>query len=198
MDSTDYSGEELRSSLIKSEDIEESIERKDGYGMSREEKPILSNIKEEKEEGGERQGEEMKREDGVKDEEVERYEKERDECKEGDKMEQTPQTDRWLKEDGILDCKKEEEKGFSPPVTSCLLKQPRVHSPGSPVISSKGQSEVFACSQCPFVHMEEVKLHQHIEKVHPEEHSRILRHSKGPHLLPLWEELQIQVTPDNT
>ncbi|KAG5849675.1 hypothetical protein ANANG_G00074270, partial [Anguilla anguilla] len=36
-------------------------------------------------------------------------------------------------------------------------------------------SEVFACSQCPFIHMEEPNLHQHIEKVHPEEHSRILR-----------------------
>ncbi|KAJ8355479.1 hypothetical protein SKAU_G00182730 [Synaphobranchus kaupii] len=30
-------------------------------------------------------------------------------------------------------------------------------------------SQVFACSQCPFVHTEEVNLHQHIEKVHPEE-----------------------------
>ncbi|XP_036378772.1 zinc finger protein 879-like [Megalops cyprinoides] len=35
-------------------------------------------------------------------------------------------------------------------------------------------SWVFACSQCPFTHMEEVNLHQHIEKVHPEEYSRIL------------------------
>ena len=34
---------------------------------------------------------------------------------------------------------------------------------------------MFACSQCPFAHMEEVKLHQHVEKVHPEEHSRVLR-----------------------
>ncbi|KAJ8367215.1 hypothetical protein AAFF_G00324280 [Aldrovandia affinis] len=33
-------------------------------------------------------------------------------------------------------------------------------------------SPVFACSQCPFVHMEEVKLHQHIERVHTEEYSR--------------------------
>ncbi|KAJ8377154.1 hypothetical protein SKAU_G00077340 [Synaphobranchus kaupii] len=148
MDSTDYSGVEFRSSLIKSEETEESIERKNGYGMSREEKPILSNIKEEEEEGGERQGEEVKREDGVKDEEVERYdwkqEKERDECREGDEMEKTPKTDRWLKEDGILDCKKQEENGFSPPVTSCLLNQPRAPSTGSAVISSsKGTKEAI-------------------------------------------------------
>ncbi|KAJ8355553.1 hypothetical protein SKAU_G00183470 [Synaphobranchus kaupii] len=53
----------------------------------------------------------------------------------------------------------------------------------SPVISSWNQntdsdhtgqsvemsSQVFRCSQCPFVHTDEVNLHQHIEKVHPEE-----------------------------
>ncbi|KAJ8377093.1 hypothetical protein SKAU_G00076730 [Synaphobranchus kaupii] len=149
MDSTDYSGVELRSSLIKSEDIEESIERKNGYGASREEELILSNIKEEEEEGGERPSKAMKREDGVKDEEVEGFqwkqEKERAEQRVGAEMIQTVDLD---------------------------------HGNGSPVISKKGksgQSEVFACSQCPFAHMEEVKLHQHIEKVHPEEHSRILR-----------------------
>ncbi|KAJ8377100.1 hypothetical protein SKAU_G00076800 [Synaphobranchus kaupii] len=180
MDSTDYSGAELRSSLIKSEDIEESIERKNGYGMSREEKPILSNIKEEEEEGGERQGEEVKREDGVKDEEAEVFEwkreMKRDEWREGHEIIQTPQTDMGLNKEGIPHLNQQEGDGSSSLVTSCLLNQPRVPSPGSPIISSsKGQSEVFACSQCPFVHMEEVKLHQHIEKVHPEEHSRILR-----------------------
>ncbi|KAJ8377096.1 hypothetical protein SKAU_G00076760 [Synaphobranchus kaupii] len=187
-DSTDYSGVELRSSLIKSEDIEESIERKNGYGVSREEKPILSNIKEEEEEGGERQGEEVKREDGVKDEEVERNdwnpEIEGDEQREGNVMDQTPQTDR--KSD-----LKQEEKSLPSLVTSCLLEQSRVPSPGSPVISSReentGKSEVFACSQCPFAHMEEVKLHQHIEKVHPEAHSRILR-PQNPAVL-LWVNL---------
>ncbi|XP_061095825.1 uncharacterized protein si:ch211-40k21.5 isoform X2 [Conger conger] len=51
-DSTDYTGLELRSCLIKSEDAEESIERKNGCGMSREEELILSNIKEEEEDGG--------------------------------------------------------------------------------------------------------------------------------------------------
>ncbi|KAJ8367432.1 hypothetical protein AAFF_G00317800 [Aldrovandia affinis] len=54
----------------------------------------------------------------------------------------------------------------------------------SPVITPRNQStghlsgvscQVFTCSHCPFVHMEEVKLHQHIEKVHPEEYSRSLR-----------------------
>ncbi|KAJ8367429.1 hypothetical protein AAFF_G00317770, partial [Aldrovandia affinis] len=54
----------------------------------------------------------------------------------------------------------------------------------SPVITPRNQNtghlsevscQVFTCSQCPFVHMEEVKLHQHIERVHPEEYSRSLR-----------------------
>ncbi|KAJ8367433.1 hypothetical protein AAFF_G00317810 [Aldrovandia affinis] len=53
----------------------------------------------------------------------------------------------------------------------------------SPVITPRNQNtghlsevscQVFTCSHCPFVHMEEVKLHQHIEKVHPEEYSRSL------------------------
>ncbi|XP_061099758.1 zinc finger protein 420-like isoform X2 [Conger conger] len=49
----------------------------------------------------------------------------------------------------------------------------------SPAISPKNteqtfevSSRVLACSQCPFVDTEEVNLHQHIEKVHPEELSR--------------------------
>ncbi|XP_064190420.1 zinc finger protein 501-like isoform X2 [Anguilla rostrata] len=174
MDSTYYRVVGFRSSLIKSEEVEESIERKNGYGMSREEELILSNIKEEKEEGGERQSEGMKREDGVKDEEVMGFESKEREW-DGDEMEQS---DRAQREYGLPDCKKREEEGLSPPVTSCLLKQPRVPSPGSSIISSSqgtAESEVFSCSQCPFIHMEEAKLHQHIEKVHPEEHSRILR-----------------------
>ncbi|KAJ8377155.1 hypothetical protein SKAU_G00077350 [Synaphobranchus kaupii] len=176
MDSTDYSGVELRSSLVKSEEIEESIERKNGYGASREEKLIFFNIKEEEEEGGERLREEVKRKDGVKYEEDEVFEWKEEKEREGNEMEQAPKTDRGLNKEGIPE--KQEEEGSSSLVTSCLLKQPRVPSPGSPIISSrKGQSEVFACSQCPFSHIEEVKLHQHIEKVHPEEHSSILRTS---------------------
>ncbi|KAG7487263.1 hypothetical protein MATL_G00021410 [Megalops atlanticus] len=50
MDSRDYTGVELGSGLDRSEDIEERMERKTGYGMSREEIDILSNIKEEEEE----------------------------------------------------------------------------------------------------------------------------------------------------
>ncbi|KAJ8366359.1 hypothetical protein AAFF_G00360950 [Aldrovandia affinis] len=59
----------------------------------------------------------------------------------------------------------------------------------SPAITPRNQntghlvevsSRVFACSQCPFVHMEEVNLHQHIEKVHSEEHSQILRSGGNP------------------
>ncbi|XP_061097521.1 uncharacterized protein LOC133128195 [Conger conger] len=41
-------------------------------------------------------------------------------------------------------------------------------------------SQVFACSQCPFVHTEEVNLHQHIEKVHPEELSRTVASQQHP------------------
>ncbi|KAI1883968.1 hypothetical protein AGOR_G00221550 [Albula goreensis] len=43
------------------------------------------------------------------------------------------------------------------------------------VQSDGGVSQVFACFQCPFTYTEEEKLQQHIEKVHPEEHSRVLR-----------------------
>ncbi|KAJ8367440.1 hypothetical protein AAFF_G00317880 [Aldrovandia affinis] len=58
----------------------------------------------------------------------------------------------------------------------------------SPVITPRNQNtghlsevscQVFTCSHCPFVHMEEVKLHQHIEKLHPEEYSRSLRFGRN-------------------
>ncbi|KAJ8277144.1 hypothetical protein GJAV_G00071930 [Gymnothorax javanicus] len=42
------------------------------------------------------------------------------------------------------------------------------------VLCREGESEAFVCSQCPFVHMEKEMLHQHMKKVHPEEHCRIL------------------------
>ena len=134
MDSTDYTGLELRSSLIKSEDTEESIERKNGCGMSREEELILSNIKED-EEGGKRQ-----REDGVKDE-VAGHEWKEEKERNGDEMEQSG---RVLKQGGLPACKKQEDEGLSPEVTSCLYKQPRVPSPASPLISSsKGNAGVL-------------------------------------------------------
>ena len=153
MDSTDYAGLELRSSLIKSEDTEESIERKNGCGMSREEELILSNIKEEEEEGGERQREEVKREDGVKDEEVVGYEwkgeNESVEWTERDPMNpKSTQTDVGLRKEV---CMKQEEEGPSSTVTSCLLKQPRVPSPGSPLISSsKGKGNQAILKPWPF------------------------------------------------
>ncbi|KAJ8274126.1 hypothetical protein COCON_G00087510 [Conger conger] len=43
---------------------------------------------------------------------------------------------------------------------------PRNQNTGQTVEAS---SEVFACSQCPFVHTEEVNLHQHLKIVHAEE-----------------------------
>ncbi|XP_036376531.1 zinc finger protein 2 homolog [Megalops cyprinoides] len=249
MDIRDYTGVELRSGLNRSEDIEERMERKTGYGMSREEIDILSNIKEEEEEGGDRQSEEMEKEDDVRDEDDKvlwrEGQKERDELR--DETDQTTQTDKELKSEGKPDCGQEEGEGLSLQVTSCLLKQPRVlirrlditemsvpvsspphimanngdqgaRSPWrgdklSPVtedrsLGQQGQvmvqrkkmiyslkkqppessetekgntgqtaevaSQVFACSQCPFTHMEEVNLHQHIDKVHPVEYSRIL------------------------
>ncbi|KAJ8375527.1 hypothetical protein SKAU_G00061070, partial [Synaphobranchus kaupii] len=89
MVSTDYTGVELRASLFSSEDIEERIQRKTGYRMSREEEDILTNIKEE-EDDREVQKEEIKRV-FVKDEEA------KESCKrEGvrDEPDQKPQTDR--------------------------------------------------------------------------------------------------------
>ncbi|KAJ8366862.1 hypothetical protein AAFF_G00338760, partial [Aldrovandia affinis] len=64
MDSTDYTGVELRSSLNRSENTEERKERKSGYGLSRVEKYILFNMKEE--EGERCVSVKMESEDGVK------------------------------------------------------------------------------------------------------------------------------------
>ncbi|XP_035278666.1 zinc finger protein 345-like isoform X1 [Anguilla anguilla] len=43
----------------------------------------------------------------------------------------------------------------------------------------EASSQVFACSQCPFFHSEQLNLHQHIEKVHPEELRWTLKVSEG-------------------
>ncbi|KAG7478417.1 hypothetical protein MATL_G00080670 [Megalops atlanticus] len=249
LDISDYTGVELEPSLNRSEDIEERTKRKTGYGMSREEIDVLSSIKEEEEEGEERQSKEMKREDGVSDEEDKKLwseeGKERDEQMERDHTDHTTQNERELKNEENQDCSYWEKKVLPPQVTSCLLtdrsppcpvdinRDQGVRSPcrqdeltpmvqerswrlkgqvvtckremmssldkpltdasekdicaepflGSSVISSrKGDtgetgevsSHAFACSQCPFVHTEKMNLHQHIEKVHPEEYSRIL------------------------
>ncbi|KAJ8277143.1 hypothetical protein GJAV_G00071920 [Gymnothorax javanicus] len=162
MDSADYTGVVLGSRLIKSEDTEETIQENNGCGI-KVEKVIISNVKEEEEEGGEKQSDEVKREDGVKDEE---------ECD----MEESLETDGMLKERSHS--KQQEEERSSPLVISSRGKNADIASPGSPSISSiefsTGESEAFACSQCPFLHMEKDMLHQHMKKVHAEEHCRIL------------------------
>ncbi|KAJ8397460.1 hypothetical protein AAFF_G00437360 [Aldrovandia affinis] len=264
MDTTDYIGEEPRSSLNRSEDIKETIEGETGYLLNKEEKLILSNIKEE-EEGGEWQRVKMEREDGVRDEVGlwRLQEKERDEQKDRDITDQIILSGLRTKHEGKSECGQQEGE-LACLITSCLQKQPsvlirrleitdisvNVSSPPHSVSSKQGQevkspqrwhelspikeqwslkgqvvtwkrkmigqlerplkhvpassdngtcaeashsssiispwnqntgqtveasSQVFACSQCPFVHTVEVKLHHHIEKVHPEEHSRILK-----------------------
>ncbi|KAJ8369317.1 hypothetical protein SKAU_G00093450 [Synaphobranchus kaupii] len=111
MDSSDYTGVEPRSSLNKCEDIEERTERKTGYFMSREQKDILTNMKEE-EEDWERQSVKMEREDGVRDEEGlwKKEEKESNEEMEGH----------------VAQTGKQEVEELSTLITSCLQKQPRV------------------------------------------------------------------------
>ncbi|KAJ8362326.1 hypothetical protein AAFF_G00379770, partial [Aldrovandia affinis] len=261
MESTDYTGVEPRSSLNTSGNTEERKERKTGYGMSREEKDILFNMKEE-EEGHSCMSVKMEREEGLRDEEglwreqaKERVEQERD------LNNQTDQTDK-MERNGVKSECGQQEGELSTLVMSLLLKQPRVlirrlefrnisvpvsslpyslsnkrdqgtgyswrlhelspvsmrslgskgqvvtrkrrmisqlerslkassmnescaeASCSSPVITPRNPNtghlvevscQVFTCSQCPFIHVEEVKLHQHIEKVHPEEYSRSLR-----------------------
>uniref|UniRef100_A0A4W5KJD6 C2H2-type domain-containing protein n=1 Tax=Hucho hucho TaxID=62062 RepID=A0A4W5KJD6_9TELE len=43
-------------------------------------------------------------------------------------------------------------------------------------------SQVFACSQCPFFHMQESYLLQHIERNHPEEYSKFQKTEENPTL----------------
>ncbi|KAJ8355549.1 hypothetical protein SKAU_G00183430 [Synaphobranchus kaupii] len=246
MDRSDFTGVEPRSGLNRCEDIEERTERKTGYLMSREQTEILTNMKEE-EEDGERQSVKMEGEDGVRDEgHWKEEEKERDDQREEHVTDQAAQSDKWVKNGVKSEHAQQEEEELSTLVTSCLLKQPRVlirqleivnssvllsspprplacergngslipkgqvmtrkrNSTGlmerplklsryssengicaeasliSPVNSSWNQntgsdhtgqtvemsSQVFACSQCPFVHTKEVNLHQHIEKCCP-------------------------------
>ncbi|KAJ8366592.1 hypothetical protein AAFF_G00350280 [Aldrovandia affinis] len=124
MDSTDYTGVEPRSSLNTSENTEERKERKTGYGMSREERNILFNMKEE--EGERCVSVKMEREDGVKDEEGLWREKEKERIEqERDLNNQTAQTDRRDKNGVKSECGQREGE-LSTLVMSLLLKQPRV------------------------------------------------------------------------
>ncbi|KAI1888759.1 hypothetical protein AGOR_G00172030 [Albula goreensis] len=262
IDSTDYAAVEFKSVLLKSEDTEESVERKNDYWLSREEKLVLSNMKNEEEEGGERQRE-VKGEDGVKDEEGKAFkwnqEEERDNARKGDGMENVIQSDRGLKTEGAPNCTLHHSGGLLSLVTSCSVKKPmeqegmeerqqRNYGNGCSSeeelipsnlkveeaegresliqeviledgvkdeereeeeeydcnlqkerdghgkravmdqttqtgrvpetsgmshcdrhaeqgVSSLGKSGEFSCSQCPFIHTDEVKLQQHIEKL---------------------------------
>ncbi|KAJ8373332.1 hypothetical protein AAFF_G00266350, partial [Aldrovandia affinis] len=126
IESTDYTEVELRSCLNRSENLEKRKESEMEYGMSREEKDILSNMKQE--EGGERWSVKVEEEDDMRDEEGCRreQEKERDEQREGDATDQTPKTERGKKNGGKSDCWQQEGEELSNLVTSFLLKQPRV------------------------------------------------------------------------
>ncbi|KAJ8393377.1 hypothetical protein AAFF_G00060990, partial [Aldrovandia affinis] len=150
IDGVDYTDLELGSSL-KTEDLEEEKERRTGHGMDGEEKYFLSKIKKEEYEGWERPSKEMKSEDGVKDEGVMelwlKQEKESGDERVKVEPDQNAQMDRGMKNGEQSDSGK----------------------------TGEALSQVFASSQCSFLHAEEVKLHQHIEGVPPNEHSRILR-----------------------
>ncbi|KAG5846407.1 hypothetical protein ANANG_G00114650 [Anguilla anguilla] len=65
-----------------------------------------------------------------------------------------------------------DEASLIPPIIS-----PRSQNAGQ---AAEVSSQVFACSQCPFVHTEEVNLQQHIEKVHSDEDSRTLGSQQPP------------------
>ncbi|KAJ8371647.1 hypothetical protein AAFF_G00303670, partial [Aldrovandia affinis] len=121
VDSADYTGVEPRSILNTSKNTEE---RKTGYGMSREEKDILFNLKEE--EGERCVSVKMEREDGVRGEEGlwREQEKERVE-QERDLNNQTTQTDQMEKNGVKSECGQREGE-LSTLVMSLLLKQPRV------------------------------------------------------------------------
>ncbi|KAJ8275304.1 hypothetical protein COCON_G00099290 [Conger conger] len=178
-------GVEPRSGLDGSEDAKERTERKTGYFMSREPRDILTNMKEE-EENGERQSVKMETVNDVKDQRAtspwRRHELSplRGNRARRQKMQVVT---RKRKTVGQLEkppklLPSSSENGFCAEVS--LI---------SHVVSSRNQntcteytgqtvevsSQAFACSQCPFIDTEKVNLHQHIEKVHPEELSRTLQ-----------------------
>ncbi|XP_061080983.1 zinc finger protein 239-like isoform X2 [Conger conger] len=240
-DSSDCAGLEPRSRLYRCEDTEERTEGESGYLRIREEKDILTSMKEEEEAG-----------------ESLNVKIEKDECvrEEGLWIEEEKETDHVTQTDRLVNIEVKSEHGqqegevLSTVVTSCLIKEPRVQihqleighssvlgsspprtactkgqgersqcrlydlSPlrGNGPLRQKGEvvtpkrktisqlerplellpsssengicaeapwnkyaeqavevSQVFACSQRPFVPTEEANLRLHIEEVHPEE-----------------------------
>ncbi|XP_064196726.1 zinc finger protein 271-like isoform X3 [Anguilla rostrata] len=181
IDSSDYTRVEPKPSLNRCEDTEEKTERMRGYLLSREQKYKLTNMKEEDEV---RQTVKIEREDGVRD--GERHRKEEEEARE---EHITDQTGKLVQNVVKTEHGQQEREDLSTVVTSCRVKQPRVliarlEIASTPSLSS-GQAveasyRVFACSQCPFVHTEEVNFQQHIEMVHPEELNRTVVSQQPP------------------
>ncbi|KAJ8332564.1 hypothetical protein SKAU_G00423530 [Synaphobranchus kaupii] len=128
MDSTYYTGVETRSNLNRCEDMEESIEKKTGCLMNQEVKDVLINMKQEDEEGGERQSVKMEREHGARDE-VRLWKKEeikKDEQEEYGLTQQVTQTVKCEKNEGKSEDGQQEGEELSTLATSCLVNQPRV------------------------------------------------------------------------
>ncbi|KAG5851259.1 hypothetical protein ANANG_G00091170 [Anguilla anguilla] len=82
-----------------------------------------------------------------------------------------------------------EKEVYAEPALGSSVISPRRENAGR---TDEFSPRVFACSECPFVHAEEQKLHQHIEKVHSEEYDTIIIDSdpRGPLVFRVWEELQ--------
>ncbi|XP_035270277.1 histone-lysine N-methyltransferase PRDM9-like isoform X3 [Anguilla anguilla] len=187
----DYTKVEQRS-LRREEERVESIT---GYGLTREERDILSNIKEEKEEENEDclsriESEVIKSEDGVKDEEVIQLSvKEEKESDEESEIDETTQTEIRMK-----------NNLFSTSGESSTEPFVRTHWNQNEGQCDEESSQVFACLQCPFVHMEEASLNWHIEKVHPEEYSRILSsgRTRAENMLPPRSSTYQQPTAPKT
>ncbi|KAG5846411.1 hypothetical protein ANANG_G00114690, partial [Anguilla anguilla] len=127
MDSTDYEGVEPMSSLNRCEDMDQRTQGNTEYLISRAQKDLLTNMKEE-EENWERQSVKMEREDGVRDEEGlwKQEDKERDEQREGYLNGQAAQTGKLMLNGVKSQHGQQEGEGLSTAVTSCLVRQPRV------------------------------------------------------------------------
>ncbi|KAG9331984.1 hypothetical protein JZ751_016260 [Albula glossodonta] len=182
IDSADYTGEDVKSGLNRSEDIEE---RKNGYEMSNKEKHILSNIKEEEETEQQTWADLphqvtswLLKQPGV-------LIRQSDNSDNSVPVTSPPSSVSNKRDDGVRSPWRQPET--TDQIERFRKQQPATSENGicaeasqsSPVIFPRNQnteetlevSQVFVCTLCPFVHMEEDKLHQHFEKVHPEEHS---------------------------